>query len=100
MVRVGEIEFRSCPLSPTDQAIRAIASSLVMHIDRRAERRPIPEIAGVVEQQIDAAVAAGAADRLFGPPPGKMERMPKVGEVLGEEHVVEPEVVLRADRPG
>src|SRR5215207_8108235 len=78
----------------------ADASPLAMHVDRRAECGPIPEIAGVIEQEVDATVAAGAADRLLGPPPGEMQRMPEVGEVVREEHVVEPIVVLRADRAG
>src|SRR5215213_10672914 len=69
-----------------------------MHVDRRAKRGPIPAEACVVEQKIDAAVAAGAPDRLLRPPPGEVKRVPEVGEVLREEHVVEPEEVLRANR--
>src|SRR5829696_8284667 len=78
----------------------AKGSSLAVHVNRRPEGGPIPEVAGVVEEQSDATVTSGAADRLLGPPPGEMERVSKIGEVLGEEHVVEPEVVLGADRSG
>src|SRR5688500_20090817 len=76
----------------------ADASSLAMDVDRCAEFRPIPEVAGVVEQEADATVASRAADRLPGPPPGERERVPKVGEVLGEKRDVEPVVVLLGDR--
>src|SRR3954453_8768549 len=71
-----------------------------MHVDGCAELCPVPEKAGVVEQEINAAVAAGAPDRLLRSPPGKMERMSQVGEVLGEKHIVESEMILGPDGAG
>ena len=69
-----------------------------MDIDRGADGRPIPEKARVVEQQVDAPMAAWPPDRLLGPPPGEVERVAAVSEVLGKEHIFEFVVVLGADR--
>src|SRR5215203_1744827 len=71
-----------------------------MHVDGCAELRPVPEKASVIKQEIDTTVAAGAPDRLFRSPPGKVERMSQVGKVLREEHVIESEVILGADSAG
>src|SRR5215217_8451162 len=96
MVRPGAIGFRSRRDNEFERLFSSAAgeSPLAMHVDRRAKRGPIPEEACVVEQKIDAAVAAGSPDRLLRPPPGEVQRVPEVGEVLREEHVVEPEEVL------
>src|SRR5689334_22532155 len=73
---------------------------LAMDDDGCAQLRPVPEEPSVLQEEIDATVTPRAADRLFRPPPGEVKGMAEVGEVLGEEDIVEAEKVLGADGAG
>src|SRR6476619_1164506 len=70
-----------------------------MDVDRCADRCPIPQVLRIVKQGIEAPVAAGTANRLRRTPPGVVNRVTLVGKVLREEHILELEEVLGADRP-
>ena len=58
----------------------------------------VPEIPGIIEQQVETAMTPWPPDGLGCPPPREVNRMAFVGEVLGEKDVLEFVEMLGANR--